>query len=604
MANQRYHFLSEDKKNTMELNEEPIKEIGSPEIIFVKEYLNSSKQQTTRNKISRDELMNEGVTLSPLYLEDNVSVRSFQSVPSRQDDPINDDLIIDDPVIKAILDQQSMEQEEISSFKAKLSEFINTKSFVFFGAFLVCILSFLSLTLIPYHNVILFPYYWCESISINVLGAIPSCVGVFTVQVKMIFEYQDMTRPVVVIKLFLLLAMNFAFTHSLVHLLWAFSLGYNSPIPFSLFIDFYLVFITSWSAIWYLFPRSIRSNSTCGNRFKAYFFYILWCANVTDLTSIVFEGFKDLNRELCSIIGYDMQWMIAILLFFMKKISNSMMVKYLTKVASSETAGLAKDMVTVENGVMFKSFVLVLIGSKTDAFTGYCFLGISILLNIKFCWDIIKLHNPNVVDAHNIAPSHDRKKVLLTSLMLIETADFLTTVAYGISIPVAYYGPNAGIIGNIQNNYWQYHVIESLPNYLTGIFYTLLIDVSCGVIMLSALRYFCGINGLLFFKDNIGQFALALLFCITREINLVSIFHAMMEQTYMELLIFKSNCDSNIAMLIYFQYVIQLFVHSAMDFTSNFAWIEGIDINENLLRNNGSTVIGCNDGLLSRSLGG
>ena len=77
-------------------------------------------------------------------------------------------------------------------------------------------------------------------------------------------------------------------------------------------------------------------------------------ANVTDLTYMVFEGFKELNSELCSIFGYDMQWMIAILLFFLKKISSSMMVKYLTKVSSSETLGVAKGIVTVENGVIFK----------------------------------------------------------------------------------------------------------------------------------------------------------------------------------------------------------------------------------------------------------
>ena len=505
----------------MDLNEEPIQVIESPKVIFVKEYLNGSNQQTTRSMISRGGLVDERLSLSPFYLEDNLSVRSFQSAPSCLDNPQ-----IDDPVIDAVLDQQSIEQEEISSFKVKLSEFINRKDVKFFGALSVCILSFLSLTLIPYHNVILFPYYWYESISIYILGAVPSCVGVFAIHVKMIFDYEDMTRPSVIMKIFLLWTIALAFTHSLVHLLWSFCLGYNSPIPFSLFIDFYFAFITSWTGIWYLFPRNIRSNPTFCNRFKAYFLYVLWCANVTDLTSIVFEGFKEVNRELCSIIGYDMQWMIVILLLFMKKISNSMMMKYLTKVASSEILGLVKSMVTVENGVMFKSFVLVLIGSKTDAFTGYCFLGSSVLLNMKFCKDIIKLHNPKEVDTNNIAPSHDRKQDLLTSLMLIETVDFLTTIAYGVSIPIAFYGPNAGIIGNIQNNYWQYHIVDSLPNYLTGISYSLLIDVSCGVITLSALRYFCGINGLLFFKDNIGRFSFPLLFCVTREINLVSIFHS------------------------------------------------------------------------------
>ena len=109
------------------------------------------------------------------------------------------------------------------------------------------------------------------------------------------------------------------------------------------------------------------------------------------LISIVFESFKELNIEVCSMIGYSMQWMIAFVLFYMKKTSNSIMVKNLTNAASSEITGLAKGMVTIENGVMFKSFVLVLIGSKTDALTGYCFLGISVLLNMKFCKEIIQI---------------------------------------------------------------------------------------------------------------------------------------------------------------------------------------------------------------------
>ena len=501
--------------NTMDLNEEPIKVIEIPKVIIVKEYFNGSNQQTTRNKISRIESLDERVSLSPSYLEDNVSVKSFQSAPSR----------LNDSVVDANLDQQSIEQEEVSSLKLKLSDFVNKKGVGFFGALLVCCLSFLSLTLIPYHNVILFPYYWYESISIHVLGAIPSCAGNFIVHVKMILEYQDVTTPAFILKIYLLWAMSFTFIHSLIHVVWSVSLGYNSPIPFSLCIDFYLSFITSWAALWHLFPRNIRSNSTFRNRSKAYFYYILWCSNVPILISIVFESFKEINIEVCSMIGYSMQWMIAFVLFYMKKTSNALMVKNLTNAASSEIAGLAKGMVTIENGVMFKSFVLVLIGSNTDAFTGYCFLGISVLLNMKFCKEIIQVHNPNVVDSNNIATSLDRKQALLTNLMLNETVDFLTTVAYAISITIAYYGPNAGIIGNIQNNYWQYHVIDSIPNYLTGISYSLLIDVSCGVVTLSLLRYFCGINGLLFFKDNIGQFAHALLFCITREINLVSKFH-------------------------------------------------------------------------------
>ena len=51
----------------MDLNEEPIKVIEIPKVIIVKEYFNGSNQQTTRNKISRIESLDERVSLSPSY---------------------------------------------------------------------------------------------------------------------------------------------------------------------------------------------------------------------------------------------------------------------------------------------------------------------------------------------------------------------------------------------------------------------------------------------------------------------------------------------------------------------------------------------------------
>ena len=79
----------------MDLNEEPIQMIECPKVIFVKEYFNGSNQQTTRSKISRGELVDERVSLSPFYLEDNLSVKSFQSAPSRLEDQPIDDPVID-----------------------------------------------------------------------------------------------------------------------------------------------------------------------------------------------------------------------------------------------------------------------------------------------------------------------------------------------------------------------------------------------------------------------------------------------------------------------------------------------------------------------------
>ena len=513
--------------NTDHLNIEPNRVLDTPDIIYLKDYpiiRSTTITPTIQRKSINQMFKDERVSLSPFYLEDTISIRSNQSSPSGPDGLA----IYQNP------DQRSIEFEDISENDREIKNrvidkatyLVSRKSVQVIGVITLCVSSFLSITLIPYHNVVLFPSYWYEAIAILELGGRPGYFGLLLVHGKMLLEYQEVMKPSIIVTTYVVISLLGVVIKTCEHLLWTLGMGYNSPVPFALIIDTFLALFVCFIIGWYIFSKSIRfsQDQAFRNRVTAYVIYSLWCANVPGTVSFVFETFKELNNEYCSRIGFDVLWMIAIILFFMKKISNSMMVKYLTKVAKPEKVGLARGMVTIENGAMFKSFVLVLIGSKTDAVTGYCFLGIAVLLNMKFCLDIIKVHKQITVDADHVEASHERKKSLITTLMLNETVDFFTTIAYASAISIAYHGPNAGIIGNIKNDYWQYHVIDSLPNLLTGISYSMLIDVSCGAITLLTLWICCGINGLWFFNDNIGHYAHSIIFCITREINMVSIF--------------------------------------------------------------------------------
>ena len=513
--------------NTDHLNIEPNRVLDTPDIIYLKDYpiiRSTTITPTIQRKSINQMFKDERVSLSPFYLEDTISIRSNQSSPSGPDGLA----IYQNP------DQRSIEFEDISENDREIKNrvidkatyLVSRKSVQVIGVITLCVSSFLSITLIPYHNVILFPSYWYEAIAILELGGRPGYFGLLLVHGKMILEYQEVMKPSLIVTTYVVIFLLGVVIKTCEHLLWTLGMGYNSPIPFSLAIDSFFAWFVCLMIGRYILSKSIRfsEDPAFRKRVKAYVIYTFWCGNVPGIISSVFETFKELNNEYCSMIGFDVLWMIAIILLFMKKISNSVMVKYLTKVAKPEKVGLARGMVTIENGAMFKSFVLVLIGSKTDAVTGYCFLGISVLLNMKFCLDIMKVHKQIVVDVDHIEASHERKKSLITTLMLNETVDFFTTIAYASAISIAYHGPNAGIIGNIKNDYWQYHAIDSLPNVLTGLSYSMLIDVSCGAITLLTLWICCGINGLRFFKDNIGQYAHSIIFCITREINMVSIF--------------------------------------------------------------------------------
>ena len=479
---------------------------GIPRIIFVKEYINESSINDTDSRISSNASKDDRISLDPSHLQESISVSSFNSTishsSSRQIEVENNG---------------QNETEEGHSNVRKFLDVLNTDNFQFLVVVAICILSFLSMVLIPYHNVILIPFYWYEAIPIGVLGAIPCGFGVCVVYIRILLEYQDITRPITLLKVFLLFAVFYALIHVLAHLSWSFGLGYNSPIPYSLAIN---VTFTSFSAvvvIWNVLSQNIKVKYQ--DRYKAFIHYLLLGTTIPVVVPMIIESVN----ELSTITGINLKWMIAILLLFVKINSNSMMAKVLTKFALPQKLNLAKNLVTVENGVIFKSIILILIGSKTDVVTGYCFQGISMIMLMRSLNNIIHLHRPKCKCHSNLEASRKRKQELLTTLMLNETLDLFTTIAYVLCTTVAYYGPNAGIIGNIQNNYWQYHIIDSFPDFLRTMAYSLLIDVSVGVITLIILWYYCKINGLLFFKDKIGQFAHSLVLCITREINLVSI---------------------------------------------------------------------------------
>ena len=129
-------------------------------VIYVKEYKSDSAYQDTSSRTTCSEPQDERILVSPLNLADNISVGSYPSsitIPDNAPGLINQHSLI----IKNIL------------------EVINRNSFRFVSVVFLCVLSFLSLTLIPYHNVILCPFYWYEAIFKLAFGAIPSCICLF-----------------------------------------------------------------------------------------------------------------------------------------------------------------------------------------------------------------------------------------------------------------------------------------------------------------------------------------------------------------------------------------------------------------------------------------
>ena len=75
-----------------------------------------------------------------------------------------------------------------------------------------------------------------------------------------------------------------------------------------------------------------------------------------------------------------------------------------------------------------------------------------------------------------------------------EVIEFQVPLCYLICFILGYYGPNAGIIGNIGNSYWQYAAVENVTHTVQNVLAFFIFDV-LGLLLTGTLLWqYCRIN--------------------------------------------------------------------------------------------------------------
>ena len=130
----------------------------------------------------------------------------------------------------------------------------------------------------------------------------------------------------------------------------------------------------------------------------------------------------------------------------------------------------------------------IVIGSSATNLTSYVICGIDILLNLFACFKIVILHKKK-----NNNSTQDIK-TRLQGLVVKETLELILPISYCIILTISYYGPNAEIMGNIKNEYWQYKKIDDISLVLFKIGLFLVADLVRVILSSLVLKTFCNIN--------------------------------------------------------------------------------------------------------------
>ena len=125
---------------------------------------------------------------------------------------------------------------------------------------------------------------------------------------------------------------------------------------------------------------------------------------------------------------------------------------------------------------------------NTTTLTSYLILSSDFVINLVSCAKILwYIKNPS-------EKTEIRKQLAILVLVVNETVEFIAPISYGLCLLMAYFGPNANLLGNVKNDLWQYVAIDDIYVTFFWIAVMFFVDLLSTVITILALYIWGNIN--------------------------------------------------------------------------------------------------------------
>ena len=380
------------------------------------------------------------------------------------------------------LEHQIKAEQRIQRFNDILSNTPSpngwTKYVVYgFSSLVITLLTTSQFTLIPAHNVIHYPSYWYEfPLQSLVFGF--SIAAVTLIQCSYWLNIRYIKNIRTYLKMCLAGMVVLAIVSSSGYIIWTYVLQYRYPIPFVGYMFGYCNIITFYVTLWFQFPANWRRNTGFLKRLKYFFIAITFNQTMMIQYSIIGKVLLTFKEN-----G---QWFIAIFLPFTREINIWITKKLATKAANGDIAAVN---ITTEFNVntrhaLFLSYIL---GSLSTTLSSAIILGLDFFYNVLIALRIVWLRKRKPEDNGKVI-------TLLQELMIAEMVEFIVPLVYTLCFFTAYYGPNAKLIGNIKNDYWQYVAVEDANHTMKNVSMFFFVDLLSGVTCFIILWLFCRIN--------------------------------------------------------------------------------------------------------------
>ena len=335
-------------------------------------------------------------------------------------------------------------------------------------------------TLIPLHNVVEKPQYWYEGILLLLFVFCPiySLNGLYrfsiSVNIKFIRTYRHFWA------LYIMVAFTGSIGYAIIYIIWIYSFKFEHPVPLIGLLIYINSIITFHVTIWYLFPSEWRQKPWFRKRLKFAILTQIYC----NLLPVQYGMIQNIFIAFSG----DYQWVVAIFLPLVREFHVWAVTKLACKASDGNETCQA---IVCTQDVLAVHLVSVsyTVSSVADFTTSALIIGGDFLINVLICLKIIHLNYKE-----GIGISKQKQVELLQVLVLSEMVEVMVPLCYMICFIMGYYGPNAEVIGNILNSYWEFSAVEDVTHEMTYLCIFLIVDWSSLAICTLLLRDFCGIS--------------------------------------------------------------------------------------------------------------
>ena len=386
----------------------------------------------------------------------------------------------------------------------------------------LCVLFSSPILLLPQHNTFISPKYGYE-------GYITGCLSftvTFTLDTliacKFYFKVSSMVSIQHFIRLYLVTVVIGVLIPTLAYLIWSIGLGYNPPMPFVLLLG-YVQMLAQYVTLYMSFPKSLTVDPEFRKKIRAF---------ILSRFGVILIHIQYMTCTCLFTFFEDKQWLIAFFMPLLRELNFQMLNKILIVLPGIKDEGMNAAIVIGMN-TFHALYVAVKIGHTVSQTTSNLILAIDFILNLIGCYNIIKLHKritPRNFPRNSLNVREKEEQLL--KLILIEILEVIVPFTYIVTVLIAYYGPNAELLGNIRNDYWQFEAIDDIGKVVLAVLLMFAIDLCSAVIAGIALWKQCQINFLLKACGAIKTYWTVIAVNLANYLNHVSIHKAVAYRCY------------------------------------------------------------------------